>query len=332
MSSLKITCLGKLKYNKVVIWGYPLYSHTHSYVHYGYHQAFKSLGYDTYWFHDDEYPEDFDFSNTLFIGEGFADKNLPINDSSAYFIMYCPSPIKYQEAERYIDVRTVGVGIKDHIYDYSLDKEKATKVGPGCYFEAKTGDKVQVLNNYHDYEMDSYDKLYISWATNLLPDEIDVGDITIPRKSVVHYCGTISASGVCENYSTVIPFAEECQKHNIQFIHNDPWQNPLPFEEVIRRIQESALAPDIRGPEHLRTRVVTCRVFKNISYGHLGLTNSEEIYNEMDGNCIYNEDTRQLFYDGLENVDNFDLIKDGMQYVKENHTYINRAQSLLSVL
>ena len=332
MSSLKITCLGKLKYNKVVIWGYPLYSHTHSYVHYGYHQAFKSLGYDTYWFHDGEYPEDFDFSNTLFIGEGFADKNLPINDSSAYFIMYCPSPIKYQEAERYIDVRTVGVGIKDHIYDYSLDKDKATKIGAGCYFEEKSHGKVRIKNDYHDYEMDGYDKLYISWATNLLPDEIDVGNINLPRKNVVHYCGTISPSGVCENYSTVIPFVEECQKNNIQFAVNDPWQNPLPFEEVMRRIQESVLAPDIRGPEHLRTRVVTCRVFKNISYGHLGLTNSEEIYNEMDGNCIYNTDTRQLFYDGIKNMNNFDLIKDGMQYVKENHTYINRAQSILSVL
>ena len=106
----------------------------------------------------------------------------------------------------------------------------------------------------------------------------------------------------------------------------------MPFEEVTRRIQESVLAPDIRGPEHLRTRVVTCSVFKNISYGHLGLTNSEEIYNEMDGNCIYNPDTRQLFYDGLDNIDNFDLISKGMQYVKENHTYINRAKSILSVL
>ena len=74
------------------------------------------------------------------------------------------------------------------------------------------------------------------------------------------------------------------------------------------------------------------QVFKNISYGHLGLTNSEEIYNEMDGNCIYNPDTRQLFYDGLDNIDNFDLISKGMQYVKENHTYINRAKSILSVL
>ena len=99
--------------------------------------------------------------------------------------------------------------------------------------------------------------------------------------------------------------------------------------ELTRR---SMLGVDIRSKEHVKQRLVTCRVFKNISYGHLGLTNSEEIYNEMDGNCIYNTDTRQLFYDGIKNMNNFDLIKDGMQYVKENHTYINRVQSLLSVL
>ena len=128
-----------------------------------------------------------------------------------------------------------------------------------------------------------------------------------------------------------MPFVEECQKHNIQFIHNDPWQNPLPFDEVIRRIQESVMAPDIRGPEHLRTRVVTCRVFKNISYGHLGMTNSRQIYEEMDGNMVYNYDCDQLFHDGMENRKNYDLIRKGMQYVKENHTYINRAQSLLAI-
>ena len=81
-------------YSKVIVWGYPLHSHTHSYVHDAYVKTFKYLGYETYWFHDDDYPDpkDFDYTNSFFIGEGFADKNLPINDSSAYFIMYCPSP------------------------------------------------------------------------------------------------------------------------------------------------------------------------------------------------------------------------------------------------
>jgi hypothetical protein len=321
-----------MKYSKVVIWGHPLYSHTHSYVHEAYYRTFKHLGYDVYWFHDDDYPIDFDFTNCLFIGEGFADKKIPINNTSCYLIMYCPSPIKYQDAERYIDIRMAAVDFKDHIQEYSLDKNTATKIGPACYFVPKTLEKVKVKNDYVDYEMSDYDKVYISWATNKLPEEFDEEDIYIPREPNVYYCGTISSSGVCENYSTFLPFIEECKKNDIGFIHNDPWVNPLSTVEVIRRTQESILGIDIRGPQHLKQKLLTCRVFKNISYGHLGLTNSEEIYKELDGNCVYCDNTSELFYEGMKNRENEKLILDGMKYVKENHTYINRVNSLLSIL
>jgi len=320
-----------MKYSKVIIWGHPLYSHTHSYVHDAYYRAFKHMGYDVYWFHDDEYPEDFDYTNSLFIGEGFADKKIPINDSSCYLIMYCPSPIKYQNAERYIDVRMSAVDFKDHIQEYSLDKTKAIKLGPSCYFDPKTINKVRVKNDYVDYEMDDYDKLYISWATNLLPDEFEDEDIYLDRENVIYYSGTISAQGVCENYSNWIPFLTACQKNGIDFIHNDPWSNPLSMREVIIRTQKSIFGIDIRGPQHLKQGLLTCRVFKNISYGHLGLTNSPALYEELDGNCIYNSDTEQLFYDGMANRENYELIKRGMQFVKENHTYINRINSILSI-
>lgn len=321
-----------MKYSKVIIWGYPLYSHTHSYVHEAYYKAFKHLGYDVYWFHDNDYPIDFDFANCLFIGEGFADKKIPIKDTSCYLIMYCPSPIKYQDAERYIDIRMTAVDFKDHIQEYSLDKNTATKIGSACYFVSKTLEKVKVKNDYVDYEMSDYDKVYISWATNKLPEEFNEDDIYIPREPNVYYCGTISSSGICENYSKFFPFIEECKKNNIGFIHNDPWTNPLSTVEVIRRTQESILGIDIRGPQHLKQKLLTCRVFKNISYGHLGLTNSEEIYKELDGNCVYCDDTSELFYEGMKNRENEKLILSGMKYVKENHTYINRVNSLLSIL
>jgi hypothetical protein len=321
-----------MKYSKVIIWGYPLYSHTHSYVHDAYYRAFKYMGYDTYWFHDDEYPEDFDYTNSLFIGEGFADKNIPINDTSCYFIMYCPSPIKYQSAGRYIDVRMTAINFKDHIQEYSVDKLVLPKIGPACYFDPKTSSKVTVKNDYVDYEMNDYDKLYISWATNKLPEEFNEDDIYIPREPNVYYCGTISSSGICENYSKFYPFIEECKKNDVGFIHNDPWVNPLSTKEVIRRTQESLLGIDIRGPQHLKQGLITCRVFKNISYGHLGLTNSEKMYNELDGNCVFCEDTAQLFHEGIKNRENEKLIINGMRFVKENHTYVNRIKSILSIL
>lgn len=321
-----------MKYSKVIIWGHPLYSHTHSYVHEAYYKTFKYLGYDVYWFHDEDYPLDFDYSNCLFIGEGFADKNIPINETSCYYIMYCPSPIKYQNAERYVDVRMTAVNFKDHIQEYSVDKDNSIKLGPACFFVPKTNQKVRVVNDYVDYEMDDYDKVYISWATNLLPEEINEDDIYLDRENIIYYSGTISPSGVCENYSNFVPFIEACKKNNISFSHNDPWSNPLTTEEVILRTKKSILGIDIRGPQHLKQGLLTCRVFKNISYGHLGLTNSSTVYEELDGNCILNTDTEQLFYDGMKNKNNYSLIKNGMKFVKENHTYINRIHSLISIL
>ena len=292
-----------MKYSKVIIWGHPLYSHTHSYVHEAYYRAFKNLGYDLYWFHDED-----------------------------YLIMYCPSPIKYQESGRYIDVRMSAVNFKDHIQEYSLDKNTTTKIGPACYFVPKTLEKVKVKNEYVDYEMNDYEKVYIAWATNLLPDEFEEDDIYLERENSIYFFGTISAHGVCENYSNWQPFLKACNDNKIKFIPNDPWQNPVSMCDVIINTQKSILGIDIRGPEHLKQELLTCRVFKNISYGHLGLTNSKSVYEELEGNCIYNENTEELFYDGVKNRSNYKLISDGMKFVQENHTYINRVNTLLSIL
>jgi hypothetical protein len=321
-----------MKYSKVIIWGHPLYSHTHSYVHESYYKAFKYLGYDVYWFHDEDYPTDFDYTNCLFIGEGFADKNIPINETSCYFIMYCPSPGKYANAGKYIDVRMAAFDFKDHIHNYSLDKSNAIKIGPACYYEPKTQNKVKVKNDYVDYEVEDYNKLYIGWATNLLPDEINFDDAYICREPVIYYCGTISPHGEWQNYSNFVPFIKACQENNIPFIHNDPWSNPLSSEDVITLTKKSLLGIDIRSTKYEQHGLLICRVFKNISYGHLGLTNSKVFNEELDGNCIYNKDTEKLFYDGLSNVDNYKMILSAMKIVKENHTYINRIKSYLSIL
>ena len=320
------------QYKKVIIWGYPLYSHTHSYIHEGYYRAFKFLNFDTYWFDDNNYPIDFDYNNCLFVTEGFADKNIPLNNSSCYAVMYCPSPIKYQGVKQYIDVRMAATNFEDHIQKYSLDKNKTINVGPCCYFEPKTNHDIHIKNNYVDYIMSDFDKFYIAWATNLLPHEINFDSIYFPRKQIINYCGSIDSNGICENYSNFKPFIEECVKNNIPFIHNCPWNNPISNEEVIKRTQESLLGIDIRGPEHIKNRLLNCRVYKNISYGHLGLTNSEEMMLSLDGNCIYNNNTAQLFYDGINNIKKYELIKNGMKLVKEKHTFINRIKSLLEII
>lgn len=319
---------------KIIIWGYPLHSHTHSYIHAAFYKAFAHLGYETYWFHDGEYPDNFDWNDCVFWTEGFADKNIPLNKTSVYFVHVCPDPSKYINAnvKRFIDVRYNHIWHKDHVYEYSLDKTKVDKVGPCCYFQKKTNRRVQVLNEHHQYWIEDYDKFYITWATNYLPDEFDLNDIHYPRENKIYFSGNISSYGRCENYSTFKPFIEECSKNNIEFIHNDPFSNPLSEEEVIMRTKKSILGVDIRGAEHIRNGYVPCRVFKSISWGHLGMTNSYEVFKELDGNCIYSPDTAIMYYDAIEKRSDYEFIRNSMLYVKENHTYINRIKSIMSIL
>lgn len=319
---------------KIIIWGYPLHSHTHSYIHEAFYKAFKHLNYETYWFDDNNYPKDFDWNNCLFWTEGFADKNIPLNSTSIYFVHVCPNPAKYINAgvKKFVDVRYNHLWHKDHVYSYSLDKQNSKQVGKCCYLQPKTNDKILVKNDYYDYHIEDYDKFYVTWATNKLPHEINFDDINYPRENKIYFCGNISGSGRCENYSNFIPFINECQKNNIPFIHNDPFRNPLDEDEVVLRTKKSLIALDIRGNEHLKNGYVPCRTFKSISAGHLGTTNSEEVYKELEGHCLYEPNTANLFYKALEKATDKQFVLDSMKYVKDNHTYINRINSILSII
>lgn len=324
----------KIPHAKVIIWGFPLHSHTASYPWEGYYNAFKRLNFQVHWFHDEDFPQDFDFSDCLFICEGFADKKIPLNQTSTYLVWYCPSPKKYIEAgvKRFIDVRTPVINHKDHIHDYSLDKSKTIQIGYSCYYEPATNASVHVKNNYVDYEIDDFDKLYINWATNILPEDFCEDDVYLTRSNDIYFCGTISPNGVHQNMSSFTPFIEECRKSGVQFYHNDPWANPIPSDTVIELAKKSLIAVELRGPEHLRTRYVPDRPFKHISYGQLGITNSIAVHEELEGLCAFDEDPAALFHLALKERNNYELIKSSMKLIKDRHTYVNRIDSISRIL
>jgi hypothetical protein len=64
----------------------------------------------------------------------------------------------------------------------------------------------------------------------------------------------------------------------------------------------------------------------------LGITNSKHSYELLDKLVVYNDNEKQLFYDAMLQLKNYDLIKKQMALVREKHTYINRIQDLLVAL
>jgi hypothetical protein len=91
---------------------------------------------------------------------------------------------------------------------------------------------------------------------------------------------------------------------------------------------------DLRGDWHRECGYIPCRVFKNISYGRLTGTNSENVKKFFGDFVIFNENPSELYHDLIksEKEKNTKLIRESILFVKENHTYKNRIENLLKLI
>lgn len=334
------------KINQVIIWGFPLHSHTHSYIHYGWHKAFTHLGYKTHWFHNSDYPLEYDYNNTLFITEGYADKNIPLNSTSVYFVHMCINPDKYLNiGARLIDIRFNVKHIKDCNYWFSLEDlikdNNVEKISDVSYYQV-VNDTSALRREHNNPRQLSYEAIYTSWATDLLPDEFDYDNIDIERsKDTIYYIGSIGGA----NSNTLKKFATEANANGIKFQVNNPWKNPISFEDNMNFMKKSVICPDIRGEGdlnkiqlgesgtcHKQIGYIPCRILKAISYGCLGITNSEAVYNLLEQKVIYASNENDLFHLAMKYKNDKDLIRKQMNIVREKHTYLNRANDIITVV
>ena len=328
---------------KVIIWGFPLHTHTHSYIHAGWYKGFKYLGYDTYWFDNLNHPlqDMFDYSHSLFITEGYADSNIPLIDTSIYFVHIATHPEKYiGKVKRLIEIRYLVDNIKDCNYHYTLNRAEIDKISNCTYYE-KLHDNGGIAKHHNNPQPMEYECIYTCWATDLLPHEIKEENIYCPKEKKIYWFGSSNPG----NTKEIAIFYEECKKNGIDFIYNNPWIKPVSFEQVQEYTMRSIMAPDFRssgdpgkiaigenGTCHKQIGYIPCRLFKAISYGHLGITNSKHAWELLEQTPIYHSDERQLFYDAAKHIQDYELIKKQMSIVREKHTYLNRIFDLLKVL
>lgn len=330
----------KSKYKKFIVWGYPLHTHTQSYTHAMWHKVFSHMGFESYWFHDDDFPKDFDYSNTIFYTEGWGDKNIPINDSSIYFVNFGINPTKYLEkGAKFVDVRLNVDNINDCNYSFELNRSILEKVEE-CAFFLRNADDSSLSLQFRK-GVSGYSALYLSWATDLLPHEFNFDNRFIQRENLCVYIGTIGEG----NMQQILQFNKALQEMKIPFYHVDPWRKPISFEDAMKLVQKSSIAPDIRGSflrkdvngkpdtgvDHKRIGYIPCRTFKNISYGQLGATNSRAVKNLFGDLIVYSDDEYELAFMCKEKCQDYNLILDQMNFVQKNHTFVNRANALLKV-
>jgi hypothetical protein len=76
-------------FQQVIIWGFKLYSHTHSYIHGAFFKAFQHLGYKTLWLDHHDDLSSYTFENTLFLTAGCAEEGIPVRNDAYYVLHNC---------------------------------------------------------------------------------------------------------------------------------------------------------------------------------------------------------------------------------------------------
>ena len=173
------------------------------------------------------------------------------------------------------------------------------------------------------------------WATDLLPYEIDQIKkelSSIKKDKVARFIGTCWG-GTHGNIDKADQFRRACDEYGIPFEVTGGWQCGMDVdpEKNIDLIKKAYLAPTLVGQWQCENGYIPCRIFKNISYGQFGITNSETVYKLFNKKIVYNQDPYKLFYDAIEYAKNLDIneLYDQMDFVKNKHTYLNRIDTLL---
>ena len=319
---------------KLIIYGFKRPNrNTYYFINQALERSAKQLGYETYWLDNDHQLDDVFFNNSIILTEGWETDKLPIAKNSIYIIHHFGNKIhgRYQHNQKYIDnnnkvfdLRFLCESFEDHNQVWDVKFKDLEKIDSCTYLQFNSG----------------YNFIYQPWATDLLPHEIDENSVYIPKQNDVYYLGTITEgwhndnipSWKLDNKTRIDRFIKACNENKIGFTVNNPIENSLTADQYKELYQKSYLSPDIRHQHHIDVGYIPCRVFKNISYGNLGMTNSKAVFDFFDQDIAYHEDPYELFYVGQRLRTNYDKLKKMIRLVKSNHTYVNRIQSLLKCI
>ena len=317
-------------FSQVVIWGYAPdeKNHTHHHIHKGLYRAFKHLGYKVYWVHqqnmlDHETKQNIEIvPDTLFIVEHQRQKNLPIRDDCYYLLhnFYWDIEKKWLKFNGWKYKGFNDLAQKGRVVNLQVNRR-----------DFYTEDK-EFIDKERFYYCDTKNhRLFLPWATDLMPDEIEenktiVSKLLNKRKNKIWIVGTLVDSW------------KELQKigrrRKIPVEVNGGFSQRVSDEANIRMVRESWFSPAVQRFDQVNPGYIPCRIFKNISYGVMGVTNSPHVNALFNNKLIYDQNLNGLYdkmlkWDEQELETKQNIILELMDEVKLHHTYINRIGEII---
>ena len=295
--------------NPFVLWGHPLHSHTHSYIYHGFYRALNSMG-----ARSSGCAKMMPFlpvADSVIFATDQSDHDIPLDPCFYYVLHHSTSP-------KYASLRAAHRVLDIEVYTHAVHSTSAKEIAPYTFWDGRV--------------------LTFPWATDLLPTEIPghrPQELLHPSSNVINWVGTVGFNEF-SNFHELESFRKACAENLILFLYTGLYTDARPVspEQQMSLVKHSYMSPTIVGKWQSEHGYIPDRIFKNISYGQYGVTNSFAVRSMFGDNIIYNPDPYGLFYDArlklrLTPVESQWKV---MDYVAAHHTYVQRVESILRCL
>lgn len=295
---------------RIVIWGLLKKYHTHRHIHQSYYKNAKKLGIAVLWVEDEKKNQSLIKPGDLIITADPVGKMVPEKFSLSEYhipirndIFYCLHRVK--------DIFTSQLPQENILF---LDWHK-TEIRETPGMESWT--PVTHFNR-------ETRSLYQPWGTDLLKNEFK--SPVCNRNSLVFWIGSVwNDKNNHGNIDQIHELKTALKKHALRFIQ----LRFIPDFLNIFFIRISRIAPAISGNQQVKVGYLPCRVFKNISYGQLGITNVPEFKEVLGDAFVPGETISELISNSLK-LDNkayLDLVKRQQEKIKV-FTYENAIENI----
>src|SRR5258708_29791373 len=297
---------------KWIIWGAKRPYNTFGHIHEAFLRALKYLGKDARWLENGDDLSEIDFSNTLFLSMNCVVEGMPRRKDCFYVVHNILGDPRASYFEG-LNLLPYGVYLST-----TRCSPNVVELGPQSFFDRT-----------------SKPSLSSRWGTDLFPHEIEANK---PKKTlndasrIYTYVGSIDTM----KRGYLDDFSRACRENGIQCntYGGHGGGRTLSIEEHIRFIKDSYLCPAIQGRDQVEQGYISCRLFKNISYGQMGLTCSAYANELFRGKLVCNPDAYRLFYDARERLRSMPVkeLHDLMDEVATKYTYLNKVDAIVKAV
>lgn len=291
--------------HKVVIWGLRSQWHSHRFIHQGFYETLRRLGVPVVWTDYGASPgviESGDLVITSNAHGRLTSKNTlaPLREG-AYYCFHGFGGIPYQiDSERYIRLE---------VFTRAALKAEQ-RWDEATYFDPSSR------------------TLYQAWGTNLF--EEDFRQPTASRLPVVFWVGAIWNNELDQgNVRQIAELKRVLRDRSLRFVH----LKYVPNSVSLRAVRLSRIAPAIAGQWQVENDYLPCRMFKNISYGQLGISNVRWFRN-LYHDCSVPGDSIEDLVDNALSMSPAAAceLSRTQQRITRNHTYVHKLRNILGAL